>query len=79
MNILDKIRQFFKKASRMTNGDYKSSGTVSGAAHYGYYLIKSIFNKDFIYYRCPTCYLTISKNAFVCPRCGTRLNWNQVK
>lgn len=75
MNIWEKIKLFFKKASKMTNGDYKSSGTVKGMEALGETLIKSIFSGNRLIYRCSNCNLVLKTTWIECPRCGTHLNW----
>jgi len=51
---------------------------ISGAAILGYLLIKSLFKRDTLIYRCPTCNLVVMNSASQCRRCGTILNWNGV-
>ena len=47
-----------------------------GAGVLAYKLIKSIFYKNTLIYRCPKCNLCIGKDLAKCYRCGQELDWS---
>lgn len=47
---------------------------ISGAAILGATLVKALFKKDTLIYRCSTCNLVVMKGASRCRRCG--LTWS---
>jgi rubrerythrin len=51
-------------------------GTLKGMYALTYTLLKSLFNKNTLIYRCPTCDLVIKNTWDECPRCEEIFDWN---
>ena len=48
---------------------------LKSAALLGFAILKSIFEKTTVYFRCPFCNLVISQFVTKCDRCHSKIGW----
>ena len=56
----------------------KKLAILHGAMRLGWLLIKSLFIRSTLIYRCPECNLVVRKATSTCVRCDTVLDWKGI-